>query len=60
MAAYENAELLIRVGEYSEGSDATTDTAIAKREAIQAFLRQGTREFSAFDETLEKMQSLEG
>ena len=34
MAAYENAELLIRVGEYSEGSDATTDTAIAKRDAI--------------------------
>ena len=60
MAAYENAELLIRVGEYSEGSDATTDAAIAKREAIQEFLRQGTREFSDFDETLQKMQALEG
>ena len=59
MAAYENAELLIRVGEYSEGSDATTDTAIAKRDAIQMFLKQGTREFSDFDETLQKMQALE-
>ena len=55
LAAYENAELLIRIGEYAEGSDAVTDAAIAKREEMLAFLRQGTREFTRFEETVRRM-----
>lgn len=44
MAAYKKAEDLIHIGAYKAGSDAKTDRAIAKRDEIQAFLRQEMNE----------------
>jgi len=38
MARYEEIELLLRMGEYSHGSDPLTDEAIAKKERIDAFI----------------------
>jgi ATP synthase in type III secretion protein N len=44
LARYNDVELLLRVGEYKPGSDAGTDEAIRKIDAINAFLRQGPGE----------------
>jgi type III secretion protein N (ATPase) len=58
MAKYQEVELLVRIGEYKPGSDPVTDEAIRKVDAIHAFLRQGLREKSTFNETLQAMQQL--
>lgn len=58
MARYAEVELLIRIGEYKPGSDALTDEAVKKNEAITAFLRQGTHELMPFEETLARLQEL--
>ncbi|MBL9191247.1 MAG: type III secretion system ATPase SctN [Opitutaceae bacterium] len=58
MAKYQEVELLVRIGEYKPGSDAVTDEAIRKIEAINGFLKQGLREKSSFSETLQAMQQL--
>ncbi|MCY0387282.1 type III secretion system ATPase SctN [Robbsia sp. Bb-Pol-6] len=44
MAKYDEIELLLKIGEYQSGADPVTDEAIAKHDAILAFLKQGTRE----------------
>jgi type III secretion system H+-transporting two-sector ATPase len=43
-AAYEAQKDLILIGAYKKGSDPRTDLAIAKADAMNAFLRQGTAE----------------
>ena len=58
MAKFQEVELLVRIGEYKPGSDAVTDEAIRKIEAINGFLKQGLREKSSFNETLQAMQQL--
>ncbi len=58
LAAYADVELLIRVGEYKEGADPEVDLAVAKYKAINAFLRQDTDEFDAFDTVLGKLEAL--
>ena len=40
LAALRDKEDLISIGAYQPGSDPTVDTALAKREAIEHFLRQ--------------------
>nr|WP_256515619.1 type III secretion system ATPase SctN [Alsobacter ponti] len=56
LAAYADIELLIKVGEYKKGSDPRSDEAVAKVDAINAFLRQRTTEFQPFDEVLDAMR----
>jgi type III secretion protein N (ATPase) len=51
MAAYEQKRDLILLGAYKAGSDPRTDEAIARIDAINAFLRQGTDESSSFAAT---------
>ncbi|HSJ01071.1 MAG: type III secretion system ATPase SctN [Verrucomicrobium sp.] len=58
LAKYQEVELLVRIGEYKKGSDASSDEAIAKVDAINAFLRQGLREQSTFEQTLQAMMQL--
>ena len=58
LAAYKSAELLIKVGEYQKGTDVVTDTAIEKIDAINEFLRQGTRHVERFATTVEKMNEI--
>lgn len=58
MAKYNEVELLVKIGEYKEGADATTDEALHKVDAIRAFLRQATNERVAFDETVESLMNL--
>jgi flagellum-specific ATP synthase len=52
MAVYAEAEDLINVGAYHAGSNPAIDEAIAKREAIEAFLTQEVGEKSVLRETL--------
>ncbi|MGX5844371.1 FliI/YscN family ATPase [Mesorhizobium sp. ArgA1] len=54
LARYADIELLLRVGEYKKGSDAVADEAVAKIDAINAFLRQA----SATHESIEKTRQL--
>ena len=60
MAKYEEVELLVKIGEYKRGGDATTDEAIDKIDAIRAFLRQRTDERSSMEQTLQQLQTLVG
>jgi flagellum-specific ATP synthase len=62
MAAYREKEDLIAIGAYQPGSDPLTDRAIAAREAILAFLKQGAMDPSdaaAADALLLELASME-
>ena len=58
MAKYEDVELLVKIGEYQKGADPLTDEAIAKIDAIRAFLKQGIHEKSEFNQTLQQLVAL--
>lgn len=58
MALYADVELLVKIGEYQKGSDARSDLAIAKQDAIRGFLRQSTRDLESYDSTLRKLAEL--
>ena len=60
MAKYADVELLVKIGEYKQGSDKLADEAISKIEAIRSFLKQGTKERIAFDETTAKLGEITG
>jgi type III secretion protein N (ATPase) len=60
LAAYERQRDLILLGAYQRGSDKRTDEAIAKIDAIEAFLRQGTGEAAGFAETRRRLTALVG
>lgn len=52
MSKYQDVELLVKIGEYQKGSDPATDEAIAKIDAVNAFLKQGIHEKSTFEQSL--------
>ncbi|WP_244558840.1 type III secretion system ATPase SctN [Bradyrhizobium brasilense] len=58
LSRYNEAEFLIKVGEYKPGSDPLTDRAIDSIEELRAFLRQGQDEPSSFEETVSWMSRL--
>jgi ATP synthase in type III secretion protein N len=58
MGKYRDVELLVRIGEYKEGSDPGTDEALRKMEAINQFLRQGLQEKSTMEETISALEDL--
>ncbi|MEM8622199.1 MAG: type III secretion system ATPase SctN [Pseudomonadota bacterium] len=51
MAKYAEVELLLKIGEYKEGSDEEADEAVKKMPLIRQFLCQGLEERSEFDDT---------
>ncbi|NMP26465.1 EscN/YscN/HrcN family type III secretion system ATPase [Rahnella sp. SAP-1] len=53
MAAWQEIELLVRVGEYQPGQDEQADEAMARKDAIRDFLCQSVNEKNDFAETLE-------
>ncbi len=55
LAAYQDVELLVKIGEYASGSDPQSDRAIEKLPDINAFLCQQTDEFDAFEEVVTKL-----
>jgi type III secretion protein N (ATPase) len=58
MAAYERQRDLILLGAYQRGADPITDEAVARMEAITAFLRQRTDEAAPFAETRARLLNL--
>jgi flagellum-specific ATP synthase len=58
MAAYKDKEDLIAIGAYQAGTDPLTDAAIAAREPIDRFLRQGVDERSSAEEADAGLASL--
>ncbi|WP_439373200.1 type III secretion system ATPase SctN [Bradyrhizobium sp. DASA03120] len=58
LSRYDEAEFLIKVGEYKQGGDPLTDRAIASIEELRNFLRQGQDERSTFEETFTWMSRL--
>lgn len=58
MARRNEIEMLVRVGEYAPGSDPLADEAIARHDAIEAFMRQGANEPSSAEQTLNHMRKV--
>ena len=58
LAKYYEVELLLKIGEYKNGSDEVADEAIDKMPEIRAFLQQGLQEYSTFDETVEQLKQI--
>ena len=58
MAIYREAEDLINIGAYVTGNNANIDQAIAKIDAIKAFLQQDVNEKMDIDETISRLLTL--
>ncbi|HET6150596.1 MAG TPA: FliI/YscN family ATPase [Polyangia bacterium] len=58
LAAYERHRDLILLGAYQHGADRRTDEAIARIDAIEAFLRQGTDEAATPADTRRRLLEL--
>ena len=58
MARRADVEMLLRIGEYAPGSDPVADEAIARHDAIQAFLRQAANEPSSARQTLDQLRAV--
>jgi flagellum-specific ATP synthase len=58
LATYTEAEDLINIGAYKNGSNHEIDYAIKKIGAVNAFLCQGTDEKFQFDEEIELLKSV--
>ena len=60
LAAYERNRDLIALGAYERGSDALTDAALLRLDALDSFLRQTTDEKAPFAETERRLLALAG
>ncbi|ADZ90351.1 FliI/YscN family ATPase [Marinomonas mediterranea] len=58
MSAYKEVEMLIRLGEYEQGNDPLTDTAVALNGTILEFLQQSMRSPSSIQDTLHALSSI--
>ena len=58
LATFKEAEDLINIGAYAEGSNPRIDAARRLIEPVRAFLRQGVHEQTAMDETVEALKQI--
>ncbi|MGE1153790.1 FliI/YscN family ATPase [Pseudomonas sp. ICMP 460] len=58
LSAYQQIELMLKLGEYQPGSDALTDMAVDSRQAVDGFLRQDLREPAPMQATLDQLMEL--
>ena len=58
LAAYRDAEDLINIGAYTAGTNARIDEAVAQRERIELFLRQGLGERSTAEQSVNALASV--
>ncbi len=58
LAAYREAEDLINIGAYEEGSNRDVDEAIRLRDSIDEFLAQEIEDSDPFDVTISKLEAL--
>jgi type III secretion protein N (ATPase) len=60
LSAWQEVELLVRVGEYREGQDQEVDDAVRLRGRINEFLQQKVEDYCGFDDTLRTLQQTVG
>jgi type III secretion protein N (ATPase) len=60
LSRYKEVELLVRLGEYRKGEDAETDEAIAKIDALHAYMRQDLGKPSSFADTIARLAAAVG
>ena len=60
MATYREAEDLINIGAYVQGSNPEIDYAITKYPLIQKFVQQGMNEQTPLNECIERLQHILG
>ena len=58
LAIYKEAEDIINIGAYAQGSNAMIDLAITKIEIINKFLRQQIEEPSEFEDTIQLLRDM--
>jgi type III secretion protein N (ATPase) len=58
LAAYQEVEMLIRLGEYEQGHDPLTDTAVTLQEEINRFLRQEMRDPTPYEHSQQWLDQL--
>lgn len=58
LAKLDEIELLVQMGEYRAGQDRLADLALERRAAIEAFLRQGGDEATAYSATMAMLRSV--
>ncbi|WP_219703132.1 FliI/YscN family ATPase [Marinomonas lutimaris] len=58
MSAYKEVEMLIRLGEYEQGHDPLTDSAVSLNGPINTFLKQSMRAPSSLNDTVEQLSQL--
>jgi type III secretion protein N (ATPase) len=58
LAALEEVRELVRLGAYQPGSDPIADRALARRDALEAFLRQAPDELEPLRSTRERLEAL--
>jgi flagellar biosynthesis/type III secretory pathway ATPase len=58
LATYRKNEDLILLGAYKAGADKRVDSAIAKMDAINAFLKQGTDDKSDFTSSVAQLTGM--
>ena len=60
LATYREAEDLINIGAYVQGSNPEIDYAITKNPLIQEFIQQGMNEQTPLNECIERLQQILG
>ncbi|MBX8516409.1 FliI/YscN family ATPase [Pseudomonas cichorii] len=55
LAAYQQVEMLIKLGEYQQGNDPLTDFAVQSRDQIMDFLQQSLRDPVSLEDTLDHL-----
>jgi FliI/YscN family ATPase len=58
LAAWREGRDLVEIGAYKPGTNAALDGALSRREAIEAFLRQGQREVASLAETMAALKRI--
>lgn len=58
VVAYQQVEMLIKLGEYQPGNDVQTDLAVEQFPVLMRFLQQSLREVSPFETTLQALSEL--
>jgi ATP synthase in type III secretion protein N len=58
LSRHADVEFLVQVGEYRRGVDANNDLALDRIDAIRAFLKQTSNEYTAFPEMLARLSQL--
>ncbi|OED36905.1 flagellum-specific ATP synthase FliI [Chromatiales bacterium (ex Bugula neritina AB1)] len=59
LSKYDEIELLLKVGEYANGSDPLADEAISKRQHIMNFLKQPVSDIYSFEHSLNDLMQLQ-